>query len=150
MNTAVSQQEIIDSEHLRLLRIAYFIAAATNLIWVFLPLIYVAVGVVMIFGGFDGGKPSDAPPKGVGLLLISIGMRISLRMASLTALKVLTARSIGRRRCNWLIFVTAAISCLGVPWGTALGVFTFVVLTRPSVAAQFSNSPNRPDTSAPR
>jgi len=32
---------------------------------------------------------------------------------------------------------TAALTCLGIPWGTVLGVCTFLVLERPSVAALF-------------
>jgi hypothetical protein len=70
---------------------------------------------------------------------MSIGIAISLIMASFTVLKLLTAQAIGKRKWKGLIFATAAISCLGVPWGTALGVLTFLVLTRPSVASQFSN-----------
>jgi hypothetical protein len=139
MNPTVSQQEIVDSEHLRLLRIGYFVSAATNLLWVFFPLIYVAMGALMLFGAFDGAKPSDAPPKVVGLVFMSIGIAISLIMASFTVLKLLTAQAIGKRKWKGLIFATAAISCLGVPWGTALGVLTFLVLTRPSVASQFPN-----------
>jgi hypothetical protein len=140
MNGEFSQQEIIDSEHLRLLRIGYFISAATNLLWVFFPLIYVAMGAIIFFGGFDGAKPSGSPPKSIGLVLMSIGMAISLIMASFTVLKLLTARAIGKRRCKRLIFATAVISCVGVPWRTALGVLTFLVLSRPSVASQFTNS----------
>jgi hypothetical protein len=140
MNTTISQQEIIDTEHLRLLRIGYFISAATNLIWVFFPLIYVVMGALIFFGGFNGAKPSEAPPRGIGLVIMSIGIAISLIMAAFTVLKLLTARAIGKRRSKGLIFATAAISCLGVPWGTALGVLTFLVITRPSVASQFSDS----------
>src|SRR5258706_15979885 len=69
---------------------------------------------------------------------------VTQRMASFTVLKLLTAQAIGKRKWKGLIFVTAAISCLGVPWGTALGVLTFLVLTRPSVASRFSNSTEGP------
>ena len=140
MNATLSQQEIVDAEHLRLLRTGYFISAATNLLWVFFPLIYVAMGALMLFGAFDGAKTSDAPPKVAALVMMSIGIAISLIMASFTLLKVLTAQAIGKRKWKGLIFAAAAISCLGVPWGTALGVLTFLVLTRPSVASQFTNS----------
>ena len=143
MNAPVSQQEIVDAEHLRLLRIGYFISAATNLLWVFFPLIYVAMGALMLFGAFNGTKPSDAPPKIIGLVFMSIGIAISLIMASFTVLKLLTAQAIGRRKWKGLIFATAAISCLGIPWGTALGVLTFLVLTRPSVVSQFTNDIQR-------
>ena len=140
MNATVSQQEIVDSEHLRLLRIGYFISAATNLIWVFFPLIYVAVGALMLSGAFNGAKPSDVPPKALGLVMMSIGIAISLIMASFAVLKLLTAQAIGKRRHKGLICAAAAISCLGIPWGTALGVLTFIVLSRPSVASQFHSS----------
>jgi hypothetical protein len=98
------------------------------------------MGAFMLFGAFDGAKPSDAPPKAVGLMFMSIGIAISLIMASFTVLKLLTAQAIGKRKWKGLIFATAAISCFGVPWGTALGVFTFLVLSRPSVASQFAKS----------
>jgi hypothetical protein len=140
MNTDLPQQEIVDLEHLRLLRIGYFISAATNLFWVFFPLIYVAMGAFMLIGAFDGAKPSDAPPKAIGLLFMTIGFAISLLMASFAVLKLLTAQAIGKRRRKGLILTTAAISCLSVPWGTALGVFTFLVLSRPSIASKFPKS----------
>ncbi|MFZ1073472.1 MAG: hypothetical protein WAO21_08560 [Verrucomicrobiia bacterium] len=140
MNAELSQQGIVDSEHLRLLRIGYFISAATNLLWVFFPLIYVVMGAIIFFGGFDDAKTSGPPPKSIGLVFMLIGMAISLIMATTMVLKFLTARAIGKRRYKGLIFATAAISCIGVPWGTALGVLTFIVLSRPSVASQFTNS----------
>lgn len=101
------------------------------------------MGALMLFGAFDSGKPADAPPKGIGLVFMSIGLAISLIMAAFAVLKLLTAQAIGKRRWRGLIFATAAISCLGVPWGTALGVLTFLVLTRPGVASEFSNSTSK-------
>jgi hypothetical protein len=98
------------------------------------------MGAFMLFGAFDGAKPSDVPPRSIGIVFMSVGIAISLFMASLTVLKILTALAIGKRRYRGLIFATAAVSCLAIPWGTALGVFTFVVLTRPSVAARFTSS----------
>ena len=136
----LSQQAIIDTEHLRLLRIAYFIAAGTNLIWVFFPLMYVAMGAFMFSGGFGAEEGPGGPPRSFAIMFISIGLGVSLFMATLTTLKALTGRAIGRRRGKSLIMVTAALTCFGVPWGTALGVLTFMVLTRPSVAQQFESS----------
>jgi hypothetical protein len=138
MNAPASQQEIVDAEHLKLLRIGYYISAATNIIWVFFPLIYVFMGGVMLFGGFDSGRSSDNSPRGVGLAFIFVGLGISLIMAVLSALKLLTAQAIGQRKWKGLIFATAIISSLAIPWGTALGVFTLLVLSRPSVEAQFT------------
>lgn len=49
----------------------------------------------------------------------------------------LSARWLAARR-NWTFcFVVACIACLQVPLGTALGVFTILVLQRPSVKGIF-------------
>jgi hypothetical protein len=40
-----------------------------------------------------------------------------------------------------LCMVTAGISCLGIPYGTVLGIFTFLVLSRPSAIALFDRWP---------
>jgi hypothetical protein len=137
MNAPMSQQEIVDTEHLRLLRLGFFISAATNILWVFFPLIYVMMGALMLSGALDGAKPADAPPKALGLVLVFIGLGISLIAATFAVLKLLAAQAIGKRQRKGLIFTTAIISCLSLPWGTALGVLTLIVLSRPSVAAQF-------------
>jgi len=49
-------------------------------------------------------------------------------------LNFLSARAMTRRENKTLSMVTAGVNCLGFPLGTALGVFTFVVLGRPSVS----------------
>lgn len=133
----MSQQEIVDTEHLRLLRLGFFISAATNVIWVFFPLMYVVMGAFMLSGLLDDAKPSEAPPRVMGLVLVVIGLGISLIAAAFAVLKLLAAQAIGKRQRKGLIFTTAIISCLSLPWGTALGVLTLIVLSRPSVAAQF-------------
>jgi hypothetical protein len=40
-----------------------------------------------------------------------------------------------------LCMITAGLSCLEMPYGTALGVMTFVVLSRPSVRQEFDAHP---------
>ncbi|MGZ8851911.1 MAG: hypothetical protein ACXW2X_00840, partial [Thermoanaerobaculia bacterium] len=60
MDEETTRQEIVDAEHLRLLRIGYFIAAGTNVLWVFFPLLYVGMGALMLSGAFRGAKPGDA------------------------------------------------------------------------------------------
>ena len=44
---------------------------------------------------------------------------------------------LGQRRSHTLCLVAAALSCVFMPFGTLLGVCTFVVLLRPSVAPLF-------------
>jgi hypothetical protein len=130
------RQQLIDDEHLRLLRIGYIISGCTNLLWVFFPLFYVGMGFLVLVLPASGSR-NEHPPREVGLIFIAIGAFIFLFMAVITILKFLTARAIGRRRSRLLCFITATITCLAVPYGTLLGVATFIVLLRPSVQARF-------------
>lgn len=47
---------------------------------------------------------------------------------------------LSERRRRTFVFVIACINCLSVPIGTALGVFTLLVLERPSVKGLFEGS----------
>ncbi len=71
---------------------------------------------------------------------MGFGLMFSLVAAALTAMKLLVAQAIADRKWRTFILVTAAIMCVAVPWGTAIGVLTFVVMTRPSIAAKFQQA----------
>ncbi|MNW11626.1 hypothetical protein D3C71_2091290 [compost metagenome] len=53
-------------------------------------------------------------------------------------LTLMAARRLSQRRSLTLCIVVAAVSCMQIPFGTALGVFTLIVLNRPSVKAMFA------------
>lgn len=63
-------------------------------------------------------------------------------MAGLTAY---TGRCLSSRKHHTFCIVMAAISCLSFPIGTALGVFTIIVLQRPGVRQLF-NQPLSPQS----
>jgi hypothetical protein len=53
------------------------------------------------------------------------------------AVFILTAGTFIRRRSHyWFVFVIACVQRMFVPFGTILGVFTIIVLSRPSVKQQ--------------
>ncbi len=52
-------------------------------------------------------------------------------------LKILCAYGIGQRRFRTLCLVISTINCVAVPIGTALGIYSLMVLMRPSVAELF-------------
>ncbi|PYI82572.1 MAG: hypothetical protein DMF09_14100 [Verrucomicrobia bacterium] len=49
-------------------------------------------------------------------------------------------RSLSRRKHYWFAFVVACIECIFIPFGTILGVFTIIVLSRESVKTLFSSA----------
>ena len=142
MSHAPDIQQILDDEHLRILSICYCVYGAFTALLAFIPGIYVVLGIVFISVGRWGDR--HAPPAFLGWILIIVGLTAMAFMGILAALKAYTGWCITRRKNAAFIQVTAAICCLGIPWGTVLGIFTFIVLSRPSVKRQFKNIVSQP------
>jgi len=128
-------QTIQDAEHLRLLSVFHYVLAGLNVLFGFFPSIYIFMGSMIISGKF--GSSTLAKPDPNGWIFIIMGVLMSLLIWGMAVAFFLTGRWLGARR-NWTFcFVIACISCAGFPLGTALGVFTIMVLVRPSVKGLF-------------
>lgn len=78
----------------------------------------------------------------VGVFFVVIALASILMMWTVALMVVLAGRNLKRRKAYTFCLVIAAIECLFMPFGTLLGVFTLVVLTRPSVKVLFAVSSN--------
>lgn len=126
------RQSRADQEQLQLLAIGYYVVGGLMFLFSCFALIYVAVGVMVVLSPPrpDHGQP---PPQFVGFLFAAVGGFFLLLGWSLAALTVFVGRSIQKRRRRTLTLVMAAIECAFFPFGTVLGVCTFLVLLRDSV-----------------
>ena len=128
-----------DLEHLRLLTIFYYVLAAINAVFALLPVIHLFIGLLLLLGGLATGKNEALPISFFGRFFAMIGLFPTTLGVTFAALKFYTARFLSERR-NWLFcMVVAGVACMSFPMGTALGVFTFIVLCRPSVRALFES-----------
>lgn len=126
-----------DDEHVKLLVVFHYVMAGLIGLFALLPLIYVAMGVFFV----AGGGPMSAPgaPRMVGWLFIAVGGIVCVVGESLALLTFFAARALSARR-NWTFcMVVASLNTLHAPLGTALGVFTLIVLMRSSVKATFQS-----------
>ena len=134
------RQSIIDEEHLKLLSLGYMVSAGVTAFFALFALIYVAMGIMMILtfpqAAADAGEEF---PAAVGWFFAGIGLAIFLFMIALAAVKLWVGSCIKRRKSRIFCMIVAGISCLGIPYGTLLGVLSFIVLGRPSVARLFSS-----------
>lgn len=130
------RQQILDTEHLRLLRIGYIVAACVNSIMCVVGFFYVGMGA-LVSSTVPSRGSRGAPPFSPFAIFAAFGAAFIVIGAALIVLNVLTARAIGNRRGYTLCMISAALSCLAIPYGTLLGVSTFVVLGRPHVKAMF-------------
>jgi hypothetical protein len=126
-----------DLEHLRLLSIFYYVLAALNAVFALLPVMHLLIGLALMFGGLAAGKKEALPISFFGGFFAIVGLLAIGLGVTFAALKFYAARFLSERR-NWLFcMVVAGVACMSFPMGTALGVFTFIVLCRPSVRALF-------------
>ncbi len=131
-----------DEQHLRLLAIFHYVVGGLTALCGCFPLIHVTVGLFMIFApeSMSNGN-AGAPPAFVGWLFTCLGGAMFIGFMAFAVCIVLAGRFIAGRRRYWFVFVLACLQCGVFPFGTALGVFTVIVLSRPSVKAVFHGAP---------
>ncbi len=129
-------------DDLRLLSIFHFILAGVTALFSLFPLLHVGLGVAMLAGALDGSGSGrgDAPPPFVGWMFILIGAALIVGGLGFAVLLFLAGRFLRAQR-HWLfVMVVAGLSCAFMPFGTVLGVFTIVTLSRPEVKALFQGA----------
>ena len=126
-----------DREHLRQLTLAYYVMAGFIAFFSLFGLLYVGIGGMMMSGGFPQPPNSGDDPRAFGMIFAAIGAIVVGAGLVIAFLTFLTGRSIRDRRRRTFCLIVAGLSCLHIPWGTALGVCTIMVLERPSVKLLF-------------
>ena len=129
-----------DTEHLKLLAIFHYVVAGLGALCSFFPLLYTIVGAVFIGAARHGTtKPGeDLPPEFLGWIFVVLGSVLFLMGIAMSVCILMTGRSLALRKRYSFVFVMACIECLFIPFGTVLGVFTIIVLSRESVRALLS------------
>jgi hypothetical protein len=102
-----------EEQHLQLLAIFQYIVGGLIAFLACLPLIHLTIGLVMVLGGF---------------FLVGQSLAICI---------IITGRFLARRKHYLFVFVVACCECLFMPFGTILGVFTIILLSRESAKSAF-------------
>jgi len=130
-----------DAEHLKLLAIFHYIVAALMAVVACLPILHLVLGVAILSRALDGAK-SGPPPEFAGWALVIVAAGAILFGWTLAVCTVIAGRSLAKRKRYLFCLVVAgvmAVTCM--PFGTALGIFTILVLVRPSVKMAFGALP---------
>src|ERR1043166_1235109 len=129
-----------DEEHLRLLAIGHYVFGGCIALISCLGIFYFIFGIVMLVATATHRRSGDVPPAVIGGVFCILGAMVVVVGVTAGLLWVFTGRSLANRRRYVFCMVMAAIACLSMPFGTVLGVFTIMVLTRPSVTMMFGQS----------
>jgi hypothetical protein len=128
-----------DTEQLRLLSIFYYVWGGLTVCFSCLGGVWIAIALGAITAAAHQG--GQGPPPFVAPLVGIIGVIGILFALGLGGLSLWTGKCIATQRNYTFCLVVAGLTCLSFPLGTALGVFTFIVLTRPPVKVRFNSTP---------
>ncbi len=127
-----------DASHLKLLAVLHFVYAGFLGLMGLFFVIYIILGVAMATAPPpSGGSAGGPPPEAIGGIFAAIGAFAMFLMWGKAALVVWSGVSLRSHRRSTLSFVVACLTCLNVPFGTALGIATLLALSRPSVKALY-------------
>ncbi|HEY3817747.1 MAG TPA: hypothetical protein VGL81_11275 [Polyangiaceae bacterium] len=126
-----------DETQLNTLAICHYIYAGMLGLFGLFGLIYVVFGVILATAslGATGAGHAGPPPAAIGGVVAAIGGFITVFLWAKAACVAYSGMSLKKRQKRTFSFVIACICCVNIPLGTALGVFTLVVLSRPTVKA---------------
>ena len=111
----------------------------SRLVWLRSSLLPAAIGGIFVFVSRHGTpKPGEElPPEFVGWIFVGLGLVLFLLGIAMAICILIAGRCLSRRKAYSFALVVACIECLFIPFGTILGVFTIVALSRESVRTLF-------------
>jgi len=126
-----------DEQYLKLLSVFHYVVGGLAAFFACIPFIHLGLGIAMLVGAFQ-----DGPPRFIGLFFVLMAMLFITAGWTLAICIVIAGRCLAKRKHYMFCLVIAAISCIFMPFGTVLGVFTIIVLMRPSVKELFAAKEN--------
>ena len=127
-----------DEEHLRLLSIFHYVVGGMAGLFALFPVFHLIFGLFFIFAPEKFAESGDAPPAFFGWMFVIFASVLITIGWAFAALILLAGRFLAKRRHYMFCLVMAGVECLFMPFGTVLGAFTIVVLTRESVKRRFT------------
>lgn len=139
-------QRTVDAEHLKLLAIFHFVLAGLAVIGLaFLCLHWFFMHSILNNPAMWEHAKGPPPPKEIFIVFRWFYVVMGAFVVSGGVVCLVSGFCLLRRRARTFSLIVAGLICLGFPFGTVLGVFTFVVLLRESVAEVYAAAARRPE-----
>lgn len=132
-----------DLDQLRLLSIFHYVVAGMMALFSLFPIFHLLIGLGMLTGSLPDTQGDEAARFVGGFFVVFALAWIVFGLIS-AALVALAGVYLKQQRKYTYCLVVAALSCLFMPFGTVLGVFTIIVLMRDSVKRLFGRPPAAP------
>jgi hypothetical protein len=158
-----AEEQIIARERLRLLAIGFYVKGAVGaaLISIFLFHFFFLLGFSFIpesawdppsrpatMAQSPSVLPSPTPPRVnqappvMMLRIFAAGIGVVILLGwTFGALTIYAGRCVQKRQHRVFIFIMTGLNCILIPWGTLLGIATFIVLQSPAGQEAFRDPP---------
>lgn len=138
-------QSEIDEEQLGTLALGYLITGVLVMVFSCFALPHLLIGILIVSHVIPTGNGPNQMPLWMGYLFLFMGGAFVLGGWTLGIVTLNARRFLIERRHYTFLLILAGIHCVVVtPIGTVLGVFTFVLLLRPSIRALFTDPAHAP------
>ncbi len=138
-DVAAQGQQRKDREHIKLLAIFHFVFAGLALVGVgFLGVHYAIMHTVFSNPEMWKSQHQAMPPKAFLDAFIWFYLFMGILLLTGLVLNVLSGVFLLQKRNRLFSLIIGGLNCLQIPFGTALGVFTILVLSRDSVHQLYS------------
>ena len=135
-------QQIRDEEHLKLLSIFHYVVGGIHCAFAALFTLHLLFMLAMLFIPIFAVRPGEVmPPVFVGFFMFGFFGLFVLCGLALGISTIFSGRFIKQRKHRLFSLIVAGINCMMFPFGTALGVFAFIVLVRDSVRRVYETKP---------
>ncbi|MCK5035355.1 MAG: hypothetical protein KAS73_05635 [Candidatus Sabulitectum sp.] len=125
-----------DSDLLSVVSIFHYVLGGFQMLISLAGFVYVVVGVLMVTGAMDSAKGEPLPPE-LGWIFVVIGVVFVLIFITIGLFTIKTGINMRKRRNRTLCMVIDSILCMMVPFGTIVGIFGLVLLTKPEISDEF-------------
>jgi lysylphosphatidylglycerol synthetase-like protein (DUF2156 family) len=135
----IQNQQRRDREHLKLLAIFHFVFAGLALVGIaFLFVHYFMMHTMFSNPEMWKSQPQAMPPKAFLDAFIWFYLFMGVMLLTGLVLNLLSGYFLSQKRHRLFSLIIGGLNCLQIPFGTALGVFTIIVLSRDSVRELYS------------
>ena len=134
---------VIRKEHLRLLSIAYYISGAISVLYVSILLLHLVFLIVIASipdNAWTTNHNAVPPPRFIFVVFAVVIGCVILAGWAAGGLTIFAGRCIRERKRRIFVLVMAAINCAFFPYGTMLGVLSFILLCRAEAMREFQYS----------
>lgn len=128
-----------DEQYLSILSIFHYVVGGLKALLACIPFLYFGMGWVMIVAPVLSGDAEALPLSAAGTVFVIVSGVMIVAGWALAVCMIYAGRCLEKRKCYTFCLIIAGIECISVPLGTILGIFTILVLTRPSVKEMFSS-----------